>query len=500
MADSPTDGIGTGGQGSLATVLIAGVERALEGLRGRLLEVMSRRSSVLSAAEMKAVEEEVSLACLGCADAVTGAVIVASHRDAAFVSGAIAPTRTTAGLRHVGLRQVSVRLLGGTEVAVTTPYVSPPTPGSHPGRRRGVGKRGKGGGGRYPVLRALGIYDGASPALASRVVQEVVAADSIDCARESLAARGIRLDRKVVRRLVQRVGDRALKDRQERVQRATAASVESAELAGKRIAIGVDGGRTKLRWSGKRGRRRRKSGYRGFHAEWREPKVFVVYELDERGRKRPSSLPIYDATLGDADAVFEILLAELVLRGARAASLIVILGDGAPWIWDRVPALVERLGVDPSHVVEILDYYHASEHLHETAELRRGWTDRQKSRWLANAKGLLRAGKVDALCAEILAIARGRSARTIADRTEYFERNADRMRYRQFRARKLPIGSGAVESAVRRIVNLRLKGNGIFWDPQMAEAVLHLRAALKAGRWDEAMRAAAIASPCRHAA
>lgn len=500
MAGSPSDDIGTGGQGSAPSPLAAGVEKALEGLRVRLLEVMSSRTSVRSAAELKAVEEEVSLACLGCADAVTGAVIAAAHRDAAFVSGAIFPTRIAGGLRHVGLRRVSVRLLGGTEVAVMTPYVSPPTPGSHPGRRRGVGKRGKGGGGRYPVLRELGIYDGASPALASRVVQEVIAGDSIDSARESLAARGIRLDRKAVRRLVRRVGDRALKSREERVGRAAVGVVENTELSGKRIAIGIDGGRTKVRWSGKRGRRRRKSGYRGFHAEWREPKVFVVYELDERGRKRPTSLPIYDATLGDADAVFELLLAELVLRGAHAAKLLVILGDGAPWIWDRVPALVQKLRIEPSRVVEILDYYHASEHLHEIAELRRGWSERQRSRWVASAKDLLREGKVEALCSAIRAIARGRSARVIAERTEYFERNADRMRYRRYRRQKLPIGSGAVESAVRRIVNLRLKGNGIFWDPPMAEAVLHLRAALKAGRWEEAMRDAAIASPRRRAA
>ena len=71
------------------------------------------------------------------------------------------------------------------------------------------------------------------------------------------------------------------------------------------------------------------------------------------------------------------------------------------------------------------------------------------------------------------------------DDDNYWERNKDRMRYDAFRAQGIPIGSGAVESSVRRVVNLRRKGASIVWTEDHAEGVLHLRAHAKSGRWHE---------------
>ena len=69
----------------------------------------------------------------------------------------------------------------------------------------------------------------------------------------------------------------------------------------------------------------------------------------------------------------------------------------------------------------------------------------------------------------------------------YLETHAHRMRYVTLEARKLPIGSGQVESAVRRVVNLRFKAPGSFWTESTVSGLMHLRAAFKAGRWDEIM-------------
>ena len=66
---------------------------------------------------------------------------------------------------------------------------------------------------------------------------------------------------------------------------------------------------------------------------------------------------------------------------------------------------------------------------------------------------------------------------------------AGRLQYPTFRAAGLPLGSGAIESSVRRVINLRLKGNGIFWDESNAEAMLQLRAQVLTGRWDERVAA-----------
>jgi hypothetical protein len=82
---------------------------------------------------------------------------------------------------------------------------------------------------------------------------------------------------------------------------------------------------------------------------------------------------------------------------------------------------------------------------------------------LFHYKRVLRRGEVEEVIAAIDELCLGRLAGALATQRDYFARNADRMRYREFQQRGLPIGSGAVESAVRQVVNQRLKSNGMFW-------------------------------------
>ena len=92
----------------------------------------------------------------------------------------------------------------------------------------------------------------------------------------------------------------------------------------------------------------------------------------------------------------------------------------------------------------------------------------------------------------------GRNAKAIDTEIDYFRKRRKLMRYDEFATRGIPLGSGAVESAVRRVVNLRLKGPAIFWREHSAEAMLHLRAYLKAGRWGEIMNRVMHRSPHGH--
>jgi hypothetical protein len=86
-------------------------------------------------------------------------------------------------------------------------------------------------------------------------------------------------------------------------------------------------------------------------------------------------------------------------------------------------------------------------------------------------------------------------AKKIRTQVQYFEARKDRMRYAAFKRRGIPLGSGAVESGIRRVVNLRLKGASMFWGGENAERMLHMRAYYKAGRWDELMLRVLHASP-----
>ena len=363
---------------------------------------------------------------------------------------------------------VQVLLLGGSALTLNTPYYLRRRPQKKGPGRPGKPVRGKSGNGVYPVLSLLGIHYRITPALGSEVARLVAQGTERD-ALENLAVRGVRLKLKVIQRLVRDLAGRAL-DYREWCLRRSAQGLRSGCLKGKRIAIAADGGRIRLRESNRRGRRR-KSGRRSFKAEWREPKLFVVYELDSNGRRKQRGVLRYDATLGDADRIFELLEGLLKELGAQEADEWVVVGDGAPWLWNRFPGLAARLGYDESKVTQVVDFYHAAEHLQKVADAVKGWTAAERRSWMKQNKKLLRKGKIEALLTNCELLCKGRNAKKIRKLFDYFIDHAERMRYPKFEARNLPIGSGAVESGIRRVVNLRLKGNGIFWTRETAEGV-----------------------------
>jgi hypothetical protein len=262
--------------------------------------------------------------------------------------------------------------------------------------------------------------------------------------------------------------------------------VLSNEFAGMRIAIELDGGRVRTRQGGKRGPRR-KSGHRPFDTPWKEPKVFVIYVFDKRGKRIRAHHVLYDGTMHDADAVYRILVAELLLRGAARAKEIALIGDGALWIWNRADALAKALGLEAEKIVKVADFYHAVEHLTKVAELCRGWSENRRKRWVRAMRSWLKNGRVVDVITEIEELCRGRNAKKLRTELQYFRDRQAMMRYSAYKRRGIPLGSGAVESAIRRIVNLRLKGPTIFWREENVERMLHLRAYFKAGRWDELM-------------
>jgi hypothetical protein len=302
-------------------------------------------------------------------------------------------------------------------------------------------------------------------------------------ARKTLALRGIRMDCKVIRRLASRLATRGLEYRTH-LENLAAQGHHGSSAAGKRLVIGTDGGRVRTRVEQKRGRPR-KSGRRGFDAPWREPKVLVIYEVDEQGRKKKEGLVRYDITLRDADGLFAILVSILCSIGAHQAAEWIIVGDGAGWIWNRIERLVTEVGFDIKRVSEVVDFYHATQRLFEIADTVKGWTDKERKRWVNKMRAHLRQGLVGLVIDEATQFCRGRNARKLRSLIKYFRNHESRMAYAWFRKRRIPIGSGAVESCVRRVINLRAKGNGIFWEENNVEEVLHLRAQLLSGHWEQ---------------
>jgi hypothetical protein len=253
-------------------------------------------------------------------------------------------------------------------------------------------------------------------------------------------------------------------------------------VAGRRVVIGCDGGRIRLRES-KRGLKSKK-GRRRYRGAWREPKLLIVYVVDADGKRLKSFAPLMDATLKGPEALFKLLQSYLQRLAIGQADQVLFVSDGAPWIWKRIPVLSRTLGLQPAQVYELIDFYHAVEHLAKVASLRKGWSSKQRKQWVTRHRRLLLKGQVDSVIDAVRDICRGRNSKAIRTQRDYFVNNAARMAYAKITALNLPIGSGAVESAIRRVVNLRLKGPGIFWCKDNAEAMLMLRAYYKAGRWN----------------
>jgi hypothetical protein len=387
-------------------------------------------------------------------------------------------------LRAPEKRSRSLRLLGGLVVWITTLYCGPLA-------RRGRG-RGAPGSGLYPELAAFGIRDGCSPALISRVGRQTALLPSYDIARDELAQAGTPLNVKVVHRLGRQLGAEVLTTRTRDLLRYRAGQLPAGTtLAGKRVGAAIDGGRIRIRTviRKQKGRGRHKRQRRRFRVEWREPKLLILFELDVQGKMRAGSRPWIDGTFGGPDEVMELLALHLHRLGAAQAELVVFVADGAPWIWERLEWVRQRVGVKPSRCVRVLDWYHAVHHVSLLLQAL-GLETAERQRHFQQVRKRLRAGRARQIIAELAALAGTRvNDDDVRRELVYLETHtyAGHMDYAAFRRRGVPLGSGAIESAVRRVVNLRLKGNGITWYEENAEALLVLRAVALSRRWQETL-------------
>ncbi len=164
-----------------------------------------------------------------------------------------------------------------------------------------------------------------------------------------------------------------------------------------------------------------------------------------------------------------------VAQNAQLAHELVMLGDGADWIWNLVKAHFPE-------AIQILDWFHASEHLMPVAQAAFA-TDEEQTDWVTRMKQLMWEGRIEDLIAACDELADVCSSDVIRTTANYYETHKERMRYAYFRQQGYQIGSGTIESAAKQIGMMRMKVPGAIWNEANARTVAKARAAYLSDQW-----------------
>jgi len=250
-----------------------------------------------------------------------------------------------------------------------------------------------------------------------------------------------------------------------------------AQVTDQRMGVSMDGASLHLRQEG-----------------WKEVKIGVVFDIAVAPTKDKETGEIVDlahavhnsyvAHLGGPDVLGDKTWAEARSRGWEQAQDTIVLGDGAVWIWNQA-----ALHFGQSY--QLVDWYHAKEHLVDAAKLVKPEGTSAFTRWLNSRETLLYQGHADKIAAELEKQAHQAAANAdeLLTAAGYFRTNHLRMNYIEMREEEWPIGSGMVESGAKQF-KARFSGPGMRWSRTGAENLLPIRAAVLSGRFDQMWTAA----------
>ncbi len=372
-----------------------------------------------------------------------------------------------------GLKTRTILTVGNVIINLKLPYVVEI-------KTRKDYKRKLKGQGFFPFLRWLGMESGVTPYVWSNIAKYGTVSTSFEMAKQTLKDWGIKISLERISRLTYKFGREGLSIRNSKILAVEQDRLETSEsLKDKRVIISVDGGRTRIRnYDHKKPNPKTKR--RKYTGEWIEPKLLTIYTVDETGKKlKNGEVPVInDGTYGNYKKLLKILEMYLVSLGINQSKEILLIADGADWIWLHIPPLLNRLGCGDK-TSYLVDFYHATEHLQDFADVAFS-QEKERMTWFKASRSDLKRGKVDQLIEQMEQItkySRGSRRKIMTNQINYFDkrRNKSLLNYDKISQLNLPIGSGAVESLIRQAVNLRLKGNGKFWLEENAEVILHAR-------------------------
>jgi len=223
----------------------------------------------------------------------------------------------------------------------------------------------------------------------------------------------------------------------------------------------------------------------GQPARTRECKLGAVFTQtavdDQRRPVRDEHSTTYVGAIESAEEFGLRLYSEAWNRGWDRATIRVVMGDGSHWIWN----------IAEQHfpgAIQIVDLYHAREHLWDLARKLYPADDVAQKRWLMHKLDGLENGKIEKLATALRKLADADTnpelVKAIRIEAEYFNSNPNRMRYPEFRKRNLFVGSGVIEAGCKTVIGSRLKQSGMFWTVRGANAIIALRCCCISGKFE----------------
>jgi hypothetical protein len=237
-----------------------------------------------------------------------------------------------------------------------------------------------------PLLKWLGMSEGLTPLVWSDITKYGAIASSFEAAHTILGDWGINISLKRIERLTYKFGQISIDLRQTKISNLQQGKLPDVNiLKDQRVVIAVDGGRSRIRIN-KKGRKNIKTNKHGFTGEWVEPKLLTIYVVDEQGKKvKNGEIKIVnDGTYEDYKGFLPILEMHLISLGISQAKQVLLVADGAEWIWKHIPPLLKKLK-SPDATYQLFDFYHVTERLQKFADVAFS-DDKERNNWFKKAR------------------------------------------------------------------------------------------------------------------
>ena len=287
---------------------------------------------------------------------------------------------------------------------------------------------------------------------------------------------------KAVERIAESIGEDIAAREQQQIQRAV--QLDLPMVVGKTVPILyvlMDGTGVPVVKKETEGRAGKTAGEPAHTREAKLGCVFTQTKWDAEGYPiRDPGSTTYTGAIETAEQFGKRLYLEAWNRDWSRAEKKVVIGDGAEWIWN----------IAQQHfpgALQIVDLFHARQHVWDLARKLFPLDKAERERWITIEQHHLDEGKIEELVCSLrsIQVADPDLAEEILTQSEYFDKNAERMRYPKFREQHLFVGSGVIEAGCKTVIGARLKQSGMFWTVRGANAILALRCCQMNGEFED---------------